>query len=410
MNATSKTNLSKLEKIIIIIYIAYVLFVKLVYDKFLLSTIILIFMVFIGSIRKNNNTNVNYLVKERLELLIRHFILLCIFWNTIFGWMSQEVIYENSSIGIIVYGVLLIVFLLPFLGILKAISKIPKIDTYKNMELYRELPQNIEPAVIAYLMQDKIADKSDISATLLDLVRREYLIIGEESNNSFNNVSKGILNKKLVINQNKNYNDLKEYEQFLISWFSKSSENFKQIDMSKLKDMLEDSESVKINYDKWESLVKQEADKVQFYDDNSKLSKFSKFSIKWAKKILILSTYALIFTILGAISEYIVKLPEIFYFIVAFSFFVHITLAAVSIIIYDLRLPDEYLNELGKENIRKWNGFIEFLKEYTMIDKRKSEEVYIWEEYLVYGVAFGVAKETINTMNKAYGFDSYVVD
>lgn len=406
METKFKTNFSKLEKIIIAIYIVYVLFIKFVYNKLLLSVIILLVIVIVASMRRNNNNDANYLVKERLELVMRHFILLCILWNIILGIINDDIIYNDSIINIVFCAVLLLIFLLPFSGVFKAISKIKKIDTYKSLELYRDLPQNIEPAIIAYLMQDKLSDKSDMSATLLDLVRREYLILEDDANASFDKVASGILNKKLIINQDKDWNNLKEYERFLVSWFSKTSEKSNEINMNKLKDMLKTSGTFKTNYDKWEQLVKQEANKIEFYDDNSKLSKFSNFSIKWAKKLSILAVLTLVFTIIGVLSEYIVELPEYIYIIFAFSFFVHIALAMLSTIIYDLRLPNEYLNELGNENLRKWNGFIKFLKEYTLIDKRNAEEISIWEEYLVYGVAFGVAKETINTMNKTYGFDT----
>ena len=118
---------------------------------------------------------------------------------------------------------------------------INKMETYRNVELYRELPQKIEPAVIAYIIQDNILDKSDISATLLDLVRRGYLIIENDTDNGFDNIASGILNKKLVINRNKNYNDLKSHEKFLVSWFTKITTNSKEINMSKLKEALKAS-------------------------------------------------------------------------------------------------------------------------------------------------------------------------
>ena len=94
--------------------------------------------------------------------------------------------------------------------------------------------------------------------------------------------------------------------------------------------------------------------------------------------------------------------------IIVYLFLAHTTLSILAIIIYDLKLPSEYLSELGEENIKKWNGFIKYLKDYTLINDREVEEIVLWEEYLVYGVAFGVAKETINNMNKAYGLDTYV--
>lgn len=408
MDNKFKTNLSKVEKIIIAIYIIYVVLIQIICDELLISIIIMLIMIVIASKRKSTNTDANYIVKERIETIIKHFFLLCIFWNILWGIVIGDVAHEFGLFNIVLYTFILIILILPFSGILKAISKIQKIDTYKNIEMYRELPQNIEPAIIAYLIQDKISDKSDISATLLDLVRRGYLVIEEDTHNGFNDITKGILNKKLVVN--KSPNNLKAYEKFLISWFLESSKKPNQIDMKNLKDMLNNSDKHKEKFNEWERLVKQEAEKTNFYDDNSKLSKFSKFSIKWAKWFLIISVIILVLAILGASTEFIIELPEAFYMACAILVFVHMILAILSIIIYDLRLPKEYLNELGKENIRKWNGFIKFLKEYTLINERKTEEVVIWEEYLVYGVAFGVAKETIHNMNKAYGLNSYVKD
>lgn len=405
MKSNGKFNLSKLEKIIVGIYILYVLFAMFVYDKLLLSIIILLFMILIASKRKTDGRDNKYLIKEKLELLIRHFFLLCILWNIVLGWFDGEIIFENSIIGIVIYSVLLIISVVPFAGVLKAISKLERIDANKNVDIYRELPQNIEPAIIANLMQEDLTDKSDISATLLDLVRRGYLTIENDVNNTFDNVSDGILDKKLVIN--KNYIDLKEYERFLIKWFSKTSENNNEINMSKLKNMLKDSGDFKANYQKLEKLIKNESNKVEFYDDSSKLSKFSKFSAKWGKRMLIISFCLLIFTILGFLLDYVGGISETFAIVLAISFFIHVVLSIISITIYDLRLPEEYLNEIGKDNIRKWNGFIKFLEEYTLIEHRKSEEVHIWQEYLVYGVAFGVAKETIDSMDKAYGFQFY---
>ena len=401
MEDKSTTNLSRLEKIVITVYILYVLFVGILYNEALISIIALLIGIYYVSTIKNNSTNANYLIKERLKLLARHFILLSILWNIILGWIGQEFVCEFSLITTIGYTLVLSISILPFLGIIKAISKVKRASTYKNVDMYRELPQNIEPAIIANLIQEQLSDKSDISATLLDLVRRGYLTIEEDSNNAFKNISDGILDKKLVIK--KSYFELKEYERFLISWFSKTSENQNEINMSKLKDMLKDSGDFKANYEKWEKLIKNETAKVDFYSDKSTLSKFSRFSAKWGKRILIISFIILVFVLVGFLSEYVIEISEEFGMVIAIAFFAHMELSMLAIIIYDLRLPEEYLNENGE----KWLGFIKFLKEYTLINQRKTEEVHIWQEYLVYGVAFGVAKETIDAMDKAYGFHSY---
>lgn len=405
MEKKSKRNLTKIERIALCVYSVIVILSLVIFNEFLLGITVLIAIIIVMSKVSGNEKEANYLIKEKIKMIIRHFFSLCIFWNIIYRILEWEFMYEDIFITTIVQVIILIICLLPFLGIFKAISKMKKVETYTNIELYRELPQNIEPAIIAYLMQDKIADKSDISATLLDLVRRGYLIEKDDYSQGFNNIASGMLNNKLIVNENKNMSELKEYERFLILWFSKEIENLNQINTEDLKAILQES---KTNYEKWEALVKKEANKMNFYDDTSKLSKISKFSEKWSKKMFIISICLIIFAMIGIGISEIIELPMMFIGAISFAFIIHLGLATLSVIIYNLRLPTEYLNPLGQENIRKWNGFIKFLEEYTLINERKSEEIHIWEEYLVYGVAFGVAKETINSMNKSYGLDSYI--
>lgn len=399
------SNLSKIEKNTLKIYMLYVILVLIFSKKILFGVIFYIIVIILSSKRKSNNDSVKYLLKEKIELIIRHYFLLCIFWNIIFTIIGG---FDSGFIGffdIIISLIILIIFLLPFAGILKLIHNLSKIKLNKDIVLYREPPQKISPAVIAYYMQEKVLDRSDISATLLDLVRRGYLKI-ENDRDSFKDITQGILGKKLIVV--KNYNHLKAFEKFLIEWFLRISNSNTEIDMSGLRDGLKLSTTLKDDYDTWERLVKEETEKLDFYGENTILSKFSKCSVKVAKLLGILSLIIFVIFILYAliIDSFGIDIENISFFLVLFL--LNFGLPILAIIIYDLRLPSEYLNEIGSENIRKWKGFIEFLKEFSIIDERNIEEVYIWEEYLVYAVALGVSKKTIDTMNQAYGFDSYI--
>ena len=401
------SNLSKKEKIILLIYICYIILIKAIYNKWFIFNILFIVIIFITSKRRNKNRSSNFLILERLELIVRHFCMLSFFWNAIYGLLFGD-IYDISLTNIFIYAFLLILFLLPFTSILKLISKISNIKITEKNELNRELPQNIEPAIIAYLMQDSISDTSDMSATLLDLVRRKYLII-EDNSSGVMQISDGIMSKKIVINKNKSISDLKEYERYLIKWLS--TENSDEINMGNLREKLKKSKSSQKDFDKFEELIKKEADKIDFYQNDNKLSRFSKISEKWVKKLTILSIITAIFGGLGSIfiDTFLID-HEILILLSVIAIFIHMVCAIISIIMLDLRLPTEYLNELGKENVKKWNGFIRFLKEYTIIDTRDTEEIYLWEEYLVYAVAFGIAKKSISQMNQAYGLDFYVAN
>ena len=206
---------------------------------------------------------------------------------------------------------------------------------------------------------------------------------------------------------NRNKKNLLSYEQYLINWFSKSSKNCSEIDMGNLKKMFEDSSNLKQDYFKWKELVEMEASKQDLYDDCSKLSKFSNKSLKISRFLFLFSFILVMSYIILSLISY--AIPNVF--IIADNiYFTHFFITLLAIILNDLRLPDEYLSEIGKENIKKWNGFIKFLEEYSIIDKRKFEEIYIWQEYMVYGVAFGISKKVIDTMDESYGLSIMKLD
>ena len=82
-------------------------------------------------------------------------------------------------------------------------------------EYYRELPQPYEPAIMGYLYRFKQNEKDDVTATLMDLVRRQFITIdaGTESLTDKN------ANYTLVLNKNKDQSSLKAFEKQLIQWF-----------------------------------------------------------------------------------------------------------------------------------------------------------------------------------------------
>lgn len=49
--------------------------------------------------------------------------------------------------------------------------------------------------------------------------------------------------------------------------------------------------------------------------------------------------------------------------------------------------------ENGKENCRQVFGFKNFLRDYTLVDKRESVEVGLWQDYLVFASLFGIADQ-----------------
>ena len=83
-------------------------------------------------------------------------------------------------------------------------------------------------------------------------------------------------------------------------------------------------------------------------------------------------------------------------------------LAAVGVV--SLMLPSgiagKYTDE-GKLYEEKWMKFKKFLEDYSLIKEHPPESIAIWNKYLVYATALGVADEVYDAMKmEVYGGDS----
>lgn len=78
------------------------------------------------------------------------------------------------------------------------------------------------------------------------------------------------------------------------------------------------------------------------------------------------------------------------------------------LIFYCLNLEDKQKNKIavltqkGAEEKSQWQGLEKYMKEYTLLNERTVPELTIWEKYLVYATAFGIADEVIKQMKAAY--------
>ena len=58
----------------------------------------------------------------------------------------------------------------------------------------------------------------------------------------------------------------------------------------------------------------------------------------------------------------------------------------------------DYLRtEKGNIDYKNWISFRQFLKDFSMIDVRDFNEIYLWEYYLAYATSLGVANKILKT-------------
>ena len=94
----------------------------------------------------------------------------------------------------------------------------------------------------------------------------------------------------------------------------------------------------------------------------------------------------------------------ILFFLVSFLFMILPGINIGLLKIIKRTLP--YLSKKGLNEKAKWNGLEKFLKDYTLMEERKTITLPLYEKYLVYGTAFGISKEALNEL-KVFKTDNY---
>ena len=60
------------------------------------------------------------------------------------------------------------------------------------------------------------------------------------------------------------------------------------------------------------------------------------------------------------------------------------------------------LTQQGTEEQEEWKGLATYMKEFSLLNEREVPELALWEKYLVYATAFGIADKAIEQMKAKY--------
>ena len=226
-----------------------------------------------------------------------------------------------------------------------------------NVPYYREFPASYGPEIVEYLVKNKKISPNSLTAMVTDLIRKKALEVEEVPNDKKNYRFKKTDNEVI----------LTKTEDFVMDWFIKkigdgSSVTTKEIENCSKK--YSSSKEFMDNYNKWSSSVTTEAKGYDFFEEN-----------KTGKRLSFI--YALVGTVVFSI------------------IFVGI-LFGVPALIYFTKFTKKSQN--GIEEYSKWMAFKKFLKDFGRMDEKQLPEVILWEKYLVYATAFGIAKEVEKSM------------
>jgi len=243
---------------------------------------------------------------------------------------------------------------------------------------YRELPGEYTPAEMSVLLSMGAAKPRDITATLMDLLRKQQLLLTVETVHK-----KGLFSRKeskkysFSLNEKAPAMPLKAHEQYLLDWFIGEIGNGSSVDLDDIHAYVK-KRSHALDYRKdyahWLTLVKEEAAQNNFLDSTSRKGKILGILAGVIYVLLGLAIAALLLT----------------------AFAVLLTAAGIILVIFSARIKRR--TAYGNEQAAMWQAFKNFLKDFSSLDKAEIPSVIIWEHYLVYAISLGVAKEVIRQL------------
>jgi uncharacterized membrane protein len=254
-------------------------------------------------------------------------------------------------------------------------------------DYYRELPYEYSPAVMAVLWNFGKVTPKEITATLMDLVRRKVLQLKVENTEKHSILGSKSEENYIFSKLEANAVELNQHERFLVDWLINDIGNGTDINLDELKSYtmtVKNAARFKESYDAWVALVKLEADRYKFFDEGSVSG-----------------------IVLGIISGIFGIGFGVFTFIVHGNIlgFVLLLFTSIALIVYSALVKRR--TKIGVEHFSKWKAFRKYLTDFSMLKEAEVPAIILWEHFLVYAISLGVAKEVIKQLKVVFKDDDF---
>ncbi len=287
------------------------------------------------------------------------------FWGTVFNTLSAICLLSPLSL----------------IAVYLKYGREPKVNYNGIYE--RELPTDDSPAVVNALLNRSNIGKPDMKgfeATIMDLIDRKILKM---------DVVEAEHTSDLILEfDNEKFNELSGSEKSAFSLLETFSADG-ILNVSQLSSKLNNEYNGKLfvsKFDEWKEIVEKEEigeDRIsQYFNDTG-----SSFSMAYSVFGIII---AVILFIACAFSSHPAATTLLFV-----SVFIGIFSVAL------LFIPDDIFGQWtpeGRVYYLKWRNFKKFLSDNSLIKEHPPESIVVWNKYLVYGTALGVADKVYESM------------
>ena len=236
-------------------------------------------------------------------------------------------------------------------------------------EYLRELPSDLPPEQVEYVMTKKVSNNG-LSSSICNMVLKRVFRVVDDPENKKNYI---------IVADDKKLDLLTEDEKAVYELLINTVGNGKSVTTKELKNYGKSTLNATnfINqFSKWKKSVEAKGKDLNIYETN--------------KKGIIVIMLLLSFASYG-----------IFTMNMSFDFWIGIgTLIFVfGIIGFIYTLLVNKKTKTGIEEYTKWKAFKKFLKDFGRFNEKELPEIALWEKYLVYATALGCAKEVQKAMS-----------
>lgn len=295
-------------------------------------------------------------------------------------WLSIA-IFEKAKDMLISLALAIVIVTINILLAIHTRNKIFKTTEpqVKNLNIYRrDLPSNLTPAHVKVLLEDGNIDSYTLASTILDLADKNYLKI--ESHNK-----EDLFTKNITLSlTDKPQDNLFTYEKYLINWFFDKP----QITSEDLKKRLNNpKENPAEKFSIFEGLILLSFPLDNYYKPYKEKNKKSLYS-------LFIILYFLLLFFFSHSNSYLIYIIATFIMSYGLSFIL-ITNITYTLNNKGTELKDEYLD------LKK------YLEDFSLIDKKTSEMISLWDFYLSYSVALGIKGIASKEIKNFFGNEIY---
>ena len=297
-------------------------------------------------------------------------------------FINRMVISILLVVCVVVNIILIIIFLKKTSKYLKKNKELKKYTPTTKLEYYRDLPdENSTPGEAVKTLDINIGPFTPVnfgkvfSATMLDLSLKGYLEIKQEKNNKGKDAINIYILKQVT-------DGLKPSDARIMTFVIDAAKGEKVLTLKELE------KYIKKYPTKIESLLKETYDAVNNQLINEQIidaeiqKEYQKYNDKQLGYILAI-IFLLCFTLIAFI------LPVIIFIIDA-------------VICGKIAKKLNVLTQKGVDMKEQWKGLKKYMEDFSMLDRREVPELVIWEKYLVYATAFGIADKVIKQLKIVY--------